>query len=55
MSRIYDRRAKLQAKRKRQAVLDTVEQVLTIAAIGFGLVAISAFSIVVAYMVGQTL
>lgn len=55
MSRTYNRRALLDAKRKRQAKLDMIEQVVTIVAIGFGLVLLSAVAIVLAYAVGTTL
>lgn len=55
MSRTYNRRAILQAKRDRKAVLDMVEQIVTIAAIGFSLVVVSGLALVVAYMVGTSL
>jgi hypothetical protein len=55
MSRTYNRRAALQARRDREHLVHMVKQIATIVIVGFSLVSLSALACVVAYMVGQTL
>jgi hypothetical protein len=55
MSRTYNRRAILQAKRDRQAVRDMAEQIVITVAVGSALVLFCATAILLAYSVGATL
>ena len=55
MSHKYNRREMPSVHNDRQAILDMVEQIFTIVAIGFSLVVVSGLALVVAYMVGTSL
>ena len=55
MSRKYNRREMPSVRTDRQSILDMVEQIVTIVAIGVSLVVVSGLALVVAYMVGASL
>ena len=55
MSHKYNRREMPSVHTDRQSILDMVEQIITIVAIGFSLVVVSGLALVVAYMVGTSL
>ena len=55
MSHKYNRREMPSVRTDRQAILDMVEQIVTVVTIGFSLVVVSGLALVVAYMVGTSL